>query len=180
MRIAFLAAAAAACLAACSDSENPCNPDGTPIWLSDARILVPGVGVPNEDCRTDVCKHNENTDLVRYKGAIYLVHRTAESQVLGPNSSLRFLRSDDEGASFSLMATFPAIKGRDIRDPHFYQVGDELHLVAITRTPGFSARDSGRQSISIGLKTTDGTNYDLVGDLGPEDWGFWRVAEHDG
>src|SRR5262245_18632791 len=93
----------ALCAVACSEkpSRDPCNPDGTPLWLSGARIVVRGVGATNEDCRTDVCKHNENTDLVRYRGEIYLVHRTAVSQVLGPNSSLQFLRSGDEGKTFA-------------------------------------------------------------------------------
>src|SRR5215470_3532617 len=59
----------------------------TPPWLSDAKILVSGVANSNnDDCRTGLCRHSENTDLVVYSGAIYLVHRTAESQVLGPNS----------------------------------------------------------------------------------------------
>src|SRR4051794_1611065 len=68
-----------------------------PPWLSDSRILVPGVGVTNTECRAGICQHNENTDLVRYKGAIYFVHRTAQSQVLGPNSALHVYRSDDDG-----------------------------------------------------------------------------------
>ena len=53
----------------------------------------------NQNCRTGVCQHNENTDLTSWHGAIYLVHRTANSQILGPNSSLRVYRSRDEGYS---------------------------------------------------------------------------------
>src|SRR5690242_7359979 len=61
----------------------------SPPWLSGAKILVSGVDNANNDaCRAGLCRHNENTDLTVYNGAIYLVHRTAESQVLGPNSSL--------------------------------------------------------------------------------------------
>src|SRR5215470_12396867 len=112
--------ASLAFLVGCSSSgptnvPDTCHADGTPIWLSSAKILVTGVGVANQDCRTGICKHNENTDLVRYKGDIYLVHRTSLSQVLGPNSSLRFYRSQDEGKNFSPVATFPAVNDRDIR-----------------------------------------------------------------
>jgi hypothetical protein len=63
-----------------------------PYWLIGPRILVPG-DLRNQDCRTGVCKHNET----RWRGDIYLVHRTAGSQILGPNSSLRVYRSRDEG-----------------------------------------------------------------------------------
>jgi hypothetical protein len=75
----------------------------SPDWLIGPRILVPG-DLRNQDCRTGVCKHNENTDLTRWRGDIYLVHRTAGSQILGPNSSLRVYRSRDEGRSFKLRA----------------------------------------------------------------------------
>lgn len=78
-----------------------------PPWLTDVRVLVRGVGLSGSECRTGVCSHNENTDVVRFGGAIYVVHRTAQSQVLGPNSSLRVLRSDDGGASFSPIAVIP-------------------------------------------------------------------------
>ena len=74
-----------------------CSPGGP--WLSSPRVLVEGVGVAQHDCRGGICQHNENTDLVRFQGDLFLVHRTAESQILGPNSSLRVSRSRDEGAS---------------------------------------------------------------------------------
>src|SRR4051812_36937559 len=68
-----------------------------PVWLSDARILVNGGTVENDDCRKGICRHNENTDLVEFHGAIFLVHRTAQSQILGPNSALHVYRSMDSG-----------------------------------------------------------------------------------
>jgi hypothetical protein len=52
-------------------------------WLRGAGILVGG-DLQNQDCRTGVCKHNENTDLIGWRGAIWLVHRTAGSQSSGP------------------------------------------------------------------------------------------------
>jgi hypothetical protein len=70
---------------------------GHPGWLSDARVVVDGVHAVASDCRTQICVHNENTDLTVFGGATYLVHRTAASQILGPNSSLRVSRSDDHG-----------------------------------------------------------------------------------
>src|SRR4249920_1160839 len=85
-------------------------------WLVNPRIFVDGFDATDQDCRTGVCVHNENTDLIAFDGATYLVHRTAESQVLGPNSSLRVYRTDDEGATFDLKAIIPAPVDRDLRD----------------------------------------------------------------
>ena len=82
----------------------------TPPWLSGAKVLVDGHAFddPFLDCRTVICRHNENTDLTTYKGAIYLVHRTAISQTLGPNSALHVYKTTDAGATFTETARIPA------------------------------------------------------------------------
>jgi hypothetical protein len=151
----------------------------SPAWLRGAEIIVPG-NPDNQDCRNGVCKHNENTDLTHWKGAIYFVHRTAGSQVLGPNSSIRVYRSDDDGKSFQLQAIIPAPPDRDIRDPAFYKVGKRLFIKAITRLPGFALRDTGAGSISIETHSKDGKSWSALRDIGPEGWGFWRVAKQGG
>ena len=151
----------------------------TPRWLLDARIVVPG-NPANQDCRTAVCRHNENTDLTRWKGTIYLVHRTAGSQVLGPNSSLRVYRSKNSGRSFQLQAIIPAPTGRDIRDPCFYTVGKQLYIKAITRLPGFALRDAGAGSVSVAMHSIDGRTWSPPRAIGPLGWGFWRVVEQRG
>ena len=95
----------------------------TSAWLADAHILVDGFDETNMDCRTGSCDHDENTDLTIFGGATELVHRTAASQSLGPNSSLRVWRSDDHGGSWALLAVSPAPVERDLRDPHFFVDG---------------------------------------------------------
>jgi hypothetical protein len=152
----------------------PAQATARPNWLVSARIIVPG-NLVNQDCRTGVCKHNENTDLIRWHGGIYLVHRTAGSQVLGPNSSLRVYRSDNGGRSWRLRAIIPAPRQRDIRDPCFYIVGKRLFIKAITRLPGFGLRDQGVGSISVETNTLDGRNWSRTRAIGPRGWGFWRV-----
>ena len=53
----------------------------------------------------------ENVDMTKWNGAYWLVHRTARSQVLGPNSSLHVYKSAD-GLSFTDVATpVPALSG---------------------------------------------------------------------
>src|SRR5205085_6544197 len=84
-----------------------------PPWLEDARIFVDGFASDNSDCRTGICRHNENTDLVVWQNAIWLVHRTANSQVLGDNSSLHIYKSTDQGKTFGETKVIAAPTGRD-------------------------------------------------------------------
>ncbi len=175
-----------AVLAACGD-------DDASSWLVDPHIIVPGVGVEETDCLTAICPHNENTDLIRYDDAIYLVHRTAISQVLGPNSSMLVYRSDDDGATWDEQARIlapqppgspelPGDEGRDLRDPHFYVLPNgDLAIKAITRIPFNSTRDTGVESISVTTVSSDGgRTWTPLVPIGPVDWGFWRVVAHDG
>lgn len=169
-------------------------PPALPPWLSSARVLVSGRDVANDDCRTTICTHNENTDLIRWKGAVYLVHRTARSQILGPNSSLWIYRSTDEGHSFQKTAIIAAPtqklkplsgedkarSGRDLRDPHFYVVGDSLHIKALTRLPVVSARDSNVDTITVDVSTKDGENFSPFRVMTPTGYSLWRIKQSGG
>ena len=157
----------------------PAAAQARPAWLRSASILVPG-NPANQDCRTGVCRHNENTDLIAWHGDIYFVHRTAGSQVLGPNSSLRVYRSTNGGRTFALQAIIPAPVDRDIRDPSFYVVGKRLHIKAITRLPGFALRDKGAGTVSVDISSADARRWTRPRPIGPLGWGFWRVVEQDG
>lgn len=151
-----------------------CDDQGLPRYVVDAQIVASGDAT---DCRGEaLCPHNENTDLTRFGGDIYMVHRTAMSQILGPNSSLHVLRSRDEGESFELVAVIPAPADRDIRDPIFYQVDGELFIKAITRLRGFTPRDQDVDSVSVAFRSSDGASWAQVGPIGPAEWGFWRVT----
>ena len=186
MRLAVLV-----CLAACSGSGSTPSPDAPPpdapppdalpAFLGAPEVLVQGVGVTNTDCRTAVCGHNENTDLINFDGATYLVHRTALSQILGPDSSLRVYRTTNGGASFELRAVLPAPDGRDLRDPCFYVIGDKLALKGLTRLPVVSSRDSDVDTITVGSTSDDGgMTWTPFAPLGPETWSFWRVKTFGG
>jgi hypothetical protein len=151
-------------------------------WLVESHILVDGYHETNMDCRTGPCVHDENTDLTIFGGATFLVHRTAASQILGPNSSLRISRSDDHGAHWSLQAIIPAPTDRDLRDPCFYvDASGQLSIKAITRLPVMSMRDSNVDSITVRTSSTDGVTWAPLSPIGPEMWSFWRVhADLDG
>ena len=187
-----LALLASASLAACSSSEpagvapapssstTSGGVDGGPSWLATAQVKTSGHGPENHDCRTGICRHNENTDMIAWNGATWLVHRTAESQVLGPNSSLVIFKTTDGGATFPEVARIPAPSDRDLRDPCFYVVGDELRLKALTRLPVNSTRDSNVDTIAVGAASKDGTTWSALAPIGPKTWSFWRVKEHAG
>lgn len=149
-------------------------------FVDEADILVPGVGVNQSDCRTKICRHNENTDLYRWHGSIWFVHRTANSQILGPNSSLHIYRSDDEGKTFTDVVTIQAPVDRDLRDPEFFDVGDELRIKAITRLPVMSTRDSNVDSISVIYRSKDGVTWSDPSDAAPAKNSFWRPKSHAG
>lgn len=149
-------------------------------WLTDAKILVAGEGVTNTDCRSGICRHNEDTDLTVWKGDIYFVHRTAASQVLGPNSSLHVYRSKDQGKTFEHLAVLPAVMDRDLRDPHFFTLGDKLHLKALSRLPVLGGQEVGVDSIAVGTSSEDGVTWSDLTQIGPNTWSFWRVQEHAG
>jgi hypothetical protein len=146
-------------------------------WLDDPHILIDGYDETNMECRDMLCPHDENTDLIVFGGATYLVHRTAISQILGPNSSLRVSRSDDHGATWQLLSIIPAPLDRDLRDPSFFVIDGKLALKAITRLPVTSSRDSAVDSISI--VTTSADSGVTWGPLDPaaEQWSFWRVKD---
>lgn len=179
-----------------------CKPAAFQPVLQSSDIFVMGVGDTNSDCRAGICPHNENTDMIRWGSAIYLVHRTANSQILGPNSSLHIYRSTDEGATFMQTAVilapaatelpdgglstdlgdggFDAPSGRDIRDPCFYIVGNDLYLKALTRLPVTSSRDSGVNTIAVEMHSSDGVNWTAPNPMGPIEWSFWRIKQEAG
>jgi hypothetical protein len=152
----------------------------TPPWLSEAKILTSGETTNNDDCRTGICRHNENTDLTTFQGAIWLVHRTAESQVLGPNSSLHVFRSTDGGKTFTQTAVIAAPVDRDIRDPHFYTYNGKLFIKTLTRLAVNSTRDSNVDTIAMGASSADGVTWSDLAAIGPEMWSYWRIKEQAG
>ncbi len=159
-------------VAACGGGGNP---------ITDAHIIVDGSDSTVTDCRSGICPHNENTDLTVFGGATYLVHRTAMSQVLGPNSSLRISRSDDHGKTWTLLAVLPAVNDSDLRDPCFYVIDGKLAIKALTRTPSSLLRDTGVDTIAVGSISPDGgQTWSPLAPIGPETWSYWRIRDDAG
>jgi hypothetical protein len=155
--------------------------------MPSAKVAVSGHDADDfaRDCRSVICRHNENTDLTTWNGAIWFVHRTADSQTLGPNSALHVYKSTDGGKTFAQMALIPAPSDRDIRDPHFYQVGSDLYIKAITRLPSMvgtttANRDTGVDSVTVAMHSSDGVTWSASQPIGPHAQSFWRVRSMNG
>jgi hypothetical protein len=153
--------------------------------MPSASVLVDGHTYDDytRNCRDVMCRHNENTDMIAWNGALWLVHRSAMSQSLGPNSALHVYQSTDDGASFHPTASIDAPVDRDIRDPCFHVVGGKLFIKALTRlTPPISEsdRDTGVDTVAVAMSSDDGVTWSAQQPIGPHTWSFWRIKEHAG
>lgn len=167
-------------LVACDGAPSYDPHPSLPTWMDDAHVFVSGHDLEDQqDCRDFICRHNENVDMIAWNGAFWLVHRSARSQVLGPNSALHVYKSSD-GKSFSQVALVQAPPDRDIRDPSFFVVGNDLTIKTITRLPVSSTRDTGVDSITMATRSSDGVTWSPLANIGPEQWSFWRVKQNAG
>jgi hypothetical protein len=153
-----------------------------PAFMPGAEVFVDGHRYDNVygDCRAGYCRHNENTDLIVWNGATWLVHRSAISQQLGPDSALHVYRSIDHGQTFKQTAFIDAPTTRDIRDPSLFIVGKQLYMKALERLPGGGARDTNVDTVSVVKTSTDGVTWTQGQEVAPHGWSFWRVKENAG
>jgi hypothetical protein len=158
-----------------------------PSFMPSAEIFVDGLQYNDVylDCRTGYCRHNENTDMIVWNDATWLVHRSAISQQLGPNSALHVYRSTDHGQTFAQAAFIDAPTTRDIRDPSFFIVGKQLYMKVLERlsaaaNPGGGVRDTGVDTVSMVKTSTDGVHWTADTEVAPHGWSFWRVKESAG
>jgi hypothetical protein len=155
-----------------------------PAFMPTASVFVNGhlYDDPYGNCRTGYCRHNENTDMIVWNGAIWLVHRSAISQDLGPNSALHVYKSIDHGKSFVQTAFIDAPTDRDIRDPSFFIVGNQLCMKVLERLhpSGTGARDTGVDTITAIKTSSDGVTWTQGQVVAPHGWSFWRVKQNAG
>ena len=124
--------------------------------------------------------HNENTDLISWKGSTWLVFRGGETAQTGsPHARLKIFRSDDRGDTFAMTAEI-FMPERDIRDPKFVIQNGKLVIYAISRVPGGHIRDDGGLAWTVRTETNDGVAWTTPVRVYDETWGFWRFVKHDG
>jgi hypothetical protein len=92
------------------------------VALASTERIVPSPGLPGQ---TKVQLANNNLDVVRHQGRVYLAFRTAPSHFAGPEPSVEVVSSEDE-RSWRFEGSFKL--GRDLREPRFLSLGNRLFL----------------------------------------------------
>ncbi len=127
-------------------------------------------------------EHNAFTDLVRFRGKLYLTFRSCpDGHMLFPTSRILVLQSDD-GRDWRQVREFN-VPQRDVRDPHFLVFQGKLLVYSGTWFTGEKAPEPRDMNDMLGFASwsTDGETWHgpemLEGTYGHY---IWRAAAHDG
>lgn len=130
-------------------------------------------------------EHNAFTDLVRFKGTLYLCFRSCpDGHMVFNTASAIIMRSADEGATWQPVHRF-SVKDRDTRDPHFLVFNDRLFVYTGTWWSGPGKIEPKEydmnKMLGFAVFSDDGTKWSepamLEGTFGLY---IWRAAAHDG
>jgi hypothetical protein len=97
-----------------------CRNDGT--FMSSPRVVIPGAGLPAEVVDQPA---NNNLDVVRHEGRVYLAFRTAPNHFAGPDTVLYVVSSSDEQ---DWRYETQIHLGTDLREPRFLSFDRRLFL----------------------------------------------------
>lgn len=130
-------------------------------------------------------EHNAFTDLVRFRGHLYLAFRSCpDGHMVHPTASVIVLRSLDHGANWEQVHRF-SVPHRDTRDPHFLVFNDRLFVLTGTwycgpRTPKPEEYDL-NQHLGFAAWSDDGEHWHgpalMEGTFGHY---IWRAAAFGG
>ena len=144
---------------------------------------LPAVHVEAVHRIVDDGMHNAFTDLARFRGRFYLTFRSCpDGHMIFPTSRIRVLCSDDGVGGWREVCSF-AVEGRDVRDPHFLELGGRLFVYSGTWLcdPEDAGRYDMNDHLGYGACTADGESWEgprmLEGTYGHY---IWRAAAHDG
>lgn len=144
---------------------------------------APGVCVRNVRRAFHNGEHNAFTDLVWFRGKIYLTFRSCpDGHMIFPTSTIRVLASDDLGATWREAHRF-SVQKRDVRDPHFLVFNEKLFVYSGTWYCGDGPPEEREANTMLGhaAVTSDGENWTgphtLEGTYGHY---IWRAAAYGG
>ncbi len=130
-------------------------------------------------------EHNAFTDLVRFKGQLYLCFRSCpDGHMVFNTASVIIMRSADDGATWAQVHRF-SVKDRDTRDPHFLVFKDKLFVYTGTWWSGpgkIEPKDYDmNKMLGFTVSSDDGTTWSepemLEGTFGLY---IWRAASFGG
>lgn len=133
---AFLAADAAGEDAAREDAGPPPPPPVDlgrhDVTIVETRRIVPSEGLPPE-ARAQTS--NNNLDVIRFEGRVYLAFRTGPSHFASPEVRMHLVSSEDE---ITWRHERSYVRSTDLREPRFLEVGGSLflYLAELGANPG--------------------------------------------
>lgn len=153
-----------------TEHPSPAPPTAVPaphrVTVLSTRRIVPSSGL---DPRSLVQNANNNLDVVRHQGRVYLAFRSAPTHFASSEVVLNVVSTEDE-QSFRYETSFRL--GRDLREPRFLSLGDKLFLY-VARL-GSDPFDFEPEGVSVSEKQGDGSWSELT-PVGPKGAIAWRV-----
>ena len=141
------------------------------VQVTDTRRIVPSTGLAPE-LRAQTA--NNNLDVVRHGGRVYLAWRSAPNHFASPEAVINVASSDDE-RNWRYETSYHL--GRDLREPRLLSLGQHLFLY-VSRL-GKSPWSFAPEGVSVGEQRADGTWSELE-PVGPAGAIAWRVRPFQG
>jgi hypothetical protein len=149
----------------------PVEPGPHRVSLVSTRRVVPSEGL---DPASEVQTANNNLDVVRHEGRVYLAWRTAPSHFASSEVVLNVASSEDE-RSWKKEVSFRV--GHDLREPRLLSMGGRLFLY-VSRL-GDNAFAFTPQGLSVSERGADGA-WSKLEPTGPSGAIAWRVKPYEG
>jgi hypothetical protein len=144
------------------------EPGAWRISLVSTRRIVPSTGL---DARLAVQTANNNLDVIRHQGRVYLAWRSAPSHFAGSETVINVASSADE-QNWRFEASFKT--GHDLREPRLSALGERLFLyVARLGANPFDFKPDG---VSVSEREPSG-KWSALEKTGPRGAIAWRVKE---
>ncbi|MCB9594731.1 MAG: hypothetical protein H6719_18570 [Sandaracinaceae bacterium] len=142
------------------------------VTVLETRRVIPGDGFPAET----VAQHsNNNLDVIRHDGRVYLAWRTAPDHYAGPDTVIHVVSSADE-----LVWDFEGsyTMGTDLREPRFLSLGGSLFLyIAVLGSNQLAFEPMG---VMVTERRADGTWTALEAVPGLDGYIAWRTRTERG
>jgi hypothetical protein len=148
------------------DHLPPSQPGRHEVTVVDTRQIIPGPGLPEE---TPAQNANNNLDVVRYDGRVYLAWRAAPDHYASEDARIHVISSDDE-TTWTHETTVS--RNRDVREPRFLPLENRLFLYVTelgTNALAFEPNDV------LAVQRNPGGTWQAPVSLGLEDTVLWRA-----
>ncbi len=158
-----------------SDAALPAPPPSEPgrheVTVLATRLVVPSDGLPPE---TEALDSNNNLDVIRHDGRVYLAWRTSIDHFAGPETRMHVVSSADE---LTWTHETSIALGTDVREPRFLELGTSLFLyVSILGSDPLAFEPMG---VRVTERRADGTWTELE-DIGLPGYIAWRTRTERG